>query len=82
MQLLFKILVIQESGFDESKILKKHSLLGSPLKCRRIYFNQWQAYKPVSIFEAHKPHDIDNIVKFIDFLMMAINGLNVAYEID
>lgn len=66
-------IIIQDSAGSgkavstNQKILKKHSLLASIKMPTDLFQPMAGVQTSIYIFEAHKPHDIDNIVKFIDF---------------
>lgn len=66
-------IIIQDSAGSgkavstNQKILKKHSLLASIKMPTDLFQPMAGVQTSIYIFEAHKSHDIDNIVKFIDF---------------
>ncbi|WP_105895972.1 HsdM family class I SAM-dependent methyltransferase [Haemophilus influenzae] len=66
-------IIIQDSAgsgkavLTNQKILKKHSLLASIKMPTDLFQPMAGVQTSIYIFEAHKSHDIDNIVKFIDF---------------
>lgn len=49
------------------EILKKHSLLASIKMPGDLFQPMAGVQTSIYIFEAHKPHDVENTVKFIDF---------------
>lgn len=66
-------IIIQDSAWSwkavstNKKILKKHTLIASIKMPADLFQPMAWVQTSIYIFEAHKPHDFEKIVKFIDF---------------
>lgn len=69
----FWAIIIQDSAWSwkatmsNKKILKNHTLVASIKMPTDLFQPMAWVQTSIYIFEAHKPHDFDKIVKFIDF---------------